>query len=517
MKMTNISHRMSEGPLPPPLQDEQKAFIKLLKIPLIMEIPSNSIFDQRFVHTTAERWVFKRLGVKYVYTFNIRCIYLNKLLKYVTIKYAYEHSAPMTANLFLCVKKFLSSNKLNDNVSLNNLEKEAMHNNADVQGYYAVKSVIRSLFRIGFPGFEINNYQKLNFLRTPAQVNNFLKYEDIENAMPSHLKHLIVKRLAEFSTKEGLESLSNNELKCLVILGLCYSTGMRSSQFSMLQGASVSMVSYHKKSGLARYEILMPIAKQQKITCDLYRIAIPYEVGQLVDEYKTRNSIGEDDQLFVSITSNLSPELNRLLNEALKFIQSDKFKADLVKNKVFPPVITLSDFRHNIGHSMAMRGASAEEIAHILGHTSIVAAKHYISATPELALLKHKALGSNPIWQNMIGLMMTGYCVEENKWSGKIVSGVLGSKLVLKVGGCERKQEECHLSKVRSCYGCFYFRPFTDLHKHKEVLDIITNELINQIEVSQISGNNVNPLNDIVTCTKHEVQMVINRISGGLS
>ncbi|ALS33046.1 hypothetical protein PTRA_a1903 [Pseudoalteromonas translucida KMM 520] len=514
--MTNVSHRMSVGPLPPLLHDEQKAFIKLLNIPLIMKIPSNSKFDQKFVHTTGERWEFKRLGVKHVYIFNIGCIYLNKLLKYVTIKYAYEHSAPLTDTLFHCVRRFLSSSELNDNASLNNLEKEAMCNNADVQAHYVVKSVIRSLFRIGFPGFEINHYQKLNFLKTPAQVNNFLKYEDIENIMPSHLKYLIVRRLAEFSTKEGLVSLSNNELKCLVILGLCYSTGMRSSQFSMLHGSSVLMVSHNKSSGLARYEILMPIAKQQKITGDLSRVAIPYEVGRLVDEYKTRNAIGEGDQLFVSVTSDLSPELHRLLNEALKFIQSDEFKADLAKNKVFPPRITIYDFRHNIGHSMAMRGASAEEIAHILGHTSIVAAKHYISATPELALLKHKALGSNPIWLKMIGLMMSGYSVEENDWSGKVVNGVLGSKLVLKVGGCERKQEQCHLSKVRSCYGCFYFRPFTDLEKHKEVLNIITNELINQIEVSQISGNHVNPLIDTVTCTKHEVQMVINRISGGL-
>ena len=181
MKMINVSHRMSEGPLPSPLQDEQKVFIKLLKIPLIMEIPSNSIFDQRFVHTTAERWEFKRLGIKHVYKFNIRCTYLNKLLKYVTIKYACEHSAPMTDYLFCCVKKFLSSSELNDNASLNILEKEAMRNNPDVNGHYVIKSVIRSLFRIGFPGFEINNYQKLNFLRTPAQVNNFLKYEDIEN------------------------------------------------------------------------------------------------------------------------------------------------------------------------------------------------------------------------------------------------------------------------------------------------------------------------------------------------
>ncbi|MXD47192.1 tyrosine-type recombinase/integrase, partial [Escherichia coli] len=68
------------------------------------------------------------------------------------------------------------------------------------------------------------------------------------------------------------------------------------------------------------------------------------------------------------------------------------------------PSITSTDLRHNVGHSLAMQGASAEEIAHILGHSSLVVAKHYIRATPALALIRAKALGSNPVWQNMVAM-----------------------------------------------------------------------------------------------------------------
>ena len=63
-----------------------------------------------------------------------------------------------------------------------------------------------------------------------------------------------------------------------------------------------------------------------------------------------------------------------------------------------------------------MHGVSAEEIAHILGHSSVVVAKHYILATPALALIRAKALGSNPVWQNMVAMMLTGKLVPSKEW-----------------------------------------------------------------------------------------------------
>jgi hypothetical protein len=134
------------------------------------------------------------------------------------------------------------------------------------------------------------------------------------------------------------------------------------------------------------------------------------------------------------------------------------------------PRLTTYCFRHNVGHSLALAGASTEEIAYILGHSSLIAAAYYISATPELAMLKSKALGDNPVWQNMVNLLLTDYVIDESEWSGETVSGSLGDQLHIKIGACERPDEHCHLAKVRSCYGCFYFRPFKSINKHHSVL-----------------------------------------------
>ncbi|EPM4837015.1 TPA: hypothetical protein N3C02_003572 [Vibrio parahaemolyticus] len=152
----------------------------------------------------------------------------------------------------------------------------------------------------------------------------------------------------------------------------------------------------------------------------------------------------------------------------------------------------------------------------VLGQTTTVAAQYYIMSTPELALLKHKSLGQNPVWKDMMGLLLTGYLIGESEWSGKTVSGMLKGKLILRIGGCSRKQDKCHLAKVRSCYGCFYFRPFNCLSKHQTVLEVITNELLELVKTSHDAGNRNNPLVDSATQTKNEIEMVINRLKGGL-
>ncbi len=69
---------------------------------------------------------------------------------------------------------------------------------------------------------------------------------------------------------------------------------------------------------------------------------------------------------------------------------------------------SFSDFRHHVGYSLAMAGPSAEEIAYILGHSSVVTARHYIFFYSELAQIRAQALGKNSLYRQMIAMLMTG-------------------------------------------------------------------------------------------------------------
>ncbi|MGL4747306.1 MAG: hypothetical protein ACRCYF_06160, partial [Shewanella sp.] len=188
------------------------------------------------------------------------------------------------------------------------------------------------------------------------------------------------------------------------------------------------------------------------------------------------------------------------------------YQAAVARGEAALPTITPTDLRHNVGHSLAMQGVSAEEIAHILGHSALVVAKHYILATPALALVRAKALGVNPVWQNMVAMMLTGEVTSSAKWRGKRVAGIIGDQLHSEVGGCSRANvdNECPFAEVRCCYGCLYYRPFLD-GDHQAVLNSVNREEDELIELSDSVGNARNPLIMVHETTQLEIQSVINR------
>ncbi|UPR54835.1 hypothetical protein ITG09_17965 [Vibrio cyclitrophicus] len=512
--MSNEIH--SSPSLAPTFTAEQKVFIDDLHLPAVMSIDIAAQDDTPYIQTKSDRWEYVRLGRIHVLRFDLSPSW-NKLLKLLVIKYTSGHLAPLSKEIFNSIKKFIRTLEYVSYSSFFNwLESCAAADK--VQGYFGVKSITRYLVRIGFPEFDIDDLESLVRLPTPSTTNPFLRYQDVEAAMPTHTKNLIVNRLVEFGTPEGLSALSDKELKDLSVLAISYSVGCRPQQFAKLIGDSVKLHAMNHKTGLKRYLIAVHLVKQSAVTDAATPVALSSEIGRIIDEYKKRFNIEDRDTLYPydgDKKRSLPQQMHKSLNDALLFIQPDDVKVAIEKERMDTPTYTLYDFRHNIGHSMAMLNASAEEIAMVLGHASTVAASYYIQATPDIALLKHKALGSNPVWKGMMGLLLTGYSVSEAEWEGYFVSGIIRGKLIKRVGGCERHQKLCHLQKVRSCYGCFYFRPFRDINKHREVLYIMSEELFDVINVSHEGQGVLNPLIDTATQTKNEIEMVINRLEGG--
>lgn len=436
------------------LTSDQIAFIQELKLPSIMEITQASEFDTLFVQTKNNRWEYVRLGRKHTEIFDLE-EHSNKLLKVFSVLHTDNHMAPLGTVRFSSMKKLWRES---DVISFPSFKKrlEVLAKANQAMDYFLLKSVTTTLIRMSFPNFDMDNEERLAHLPIPNVNDPFLRYQDVENTMPTHLKSLIVNRLVEFGTVEGLESLSDLELKNLSVLGLAYTIGLRPQQFAMLKGSSVKILAENHKTSLKRYQVSVPLAKQPELPSSEPQVALSQEVGTIIDEYKKRFGISDDAALFPydgTMKNVLSKTLHLALNDALLFIQTDETKEHINLNEKLRPIYTLYDFRHNIGHSMAMLNASAEEIAAVLGHSTTVAAQYYIMSTPELALLKHKSLGQNPVWKDMMGLLLTGYMVDENDWKGKTVSAVLKGSLIHRIGGCSRKQTKCHLAKVRSCYG----------------------------------------------------------------
>ena len=95
------------------------------------------------------------------------------------------------------------------------------------------------------------------------------------------------------------------------------------------------------------------------------------------------------------------------INEQLFDFSPQEYKSQVSNGGLIQIKYTSTQFRHHVAYSMALSGASAEAIAYILGHSSLITARHYIFSSPNLAQIRAMAIGRNHVYQQMIAMLMT--------------------------------------------------------------------------------------------------------------
>lgn len=541
MTKTSRSTSLTEGQLQTEhsnafFTQNQLQWINDINLPTRIYLVSATEFDDQFLYLNEDEWRFRFSGKtkailfkngKYFRELNTDKI---KLLKYVTVKYIEENSAGVAQHFaYFIAKTFVEVNVITRDAlikKLHSLVDNPDRNLGDNQQFYFTLHALRTLERSGF--FESTD-DKADLedllLDVPRPRNdNWGIYQNLDHVIPDEVCSMIENGILLWSTKlcpklntkaekaahfEKLKKgLKIDNLRECIIVGITYYTGTRAVQISKL-AAGDYIIDTENKHGM-RYSMLVPYAKKSKLTVDRVRVAIPEELGKLIMLYKHLASIGDEEQLF-PVKSSTEKVVNAAIKSML-FKFSPKNIQEVVKNGDYTlPIYTSSLFRHNVGHSMAMCGASAAEIAYILGHSSYVVAERYIAATPELADIREAALGRNPVFRNMMLLMLTGNLVHSSEWKGRRVAASIGGKLHYHLGGCSYEENICPFSQGRACYGCLYFKPFTD-GKHKEVYDSLNDEIAEVRDVADDSGLTTHPLLKELVRRKQHVTQVIARI-----
>lgn len=490
-------------------------------------------FDDNYVDVKSNRWEFRFSGRNIIIdyghgeNFKSNSASINKLIKLITICYMSEYSGAKAADIANHMAKSMREIKSFSHDSfIFELKKLSLDVKFEVRFY----SVLYALRKLDIKGFfqetdgDSDLEEKLLFVSRPA-TNRWGIYNEIDNILPFEVACMIENGLHlwadKLTPKLKTEEEKQKHLKRVkehfdigalhdcIILGLIYAIGMRPVQISKISVGDICIDT--ELNDLTRFSVSVPYAKKIKIHVDRVRVAIPEETGKLVYLYQTLLNLHEGDPL-IPQDKNADQIVNAAIaRQLLRF--SSKEMQDAVKAKeAEAPVYTASIFRHHVGHSMAMSGASAEEIAYILGQSNTVVANRYISATPNLADIREKALGANPVFKNMIALMMTGNLIHSKCWGGRKVAGCVGGKLHFHIGGCNYEEPICPFSQIRACYGCLYFKPFLDGDHHK-VFDSFNEEIINLIKLSNDTGEMHHPLISELTRRKNHVNTVICRIS----
>lgn len=492
--------------------NEQLYFIDEIKLPKIVRFIRADKFDDDFLNPSKNIWEFKYSGNSEKISFKDMNHMDVKIIKFILIKYIYKNSPSHLGNKFAHLKKFFKYfHSYKRRVNFKESTKKLVASVDSVSLYFSVKFIITIFILEGFPGFSLDDEYSLEIIKKPNSTRSSLYYEEYEDNIDLPTINIIQKGFIEFnntlnSVKKDL--ISKSELKDASILALAFTTGMRPVQMSKLSAGDLKKDIPEDSLGIARYSLLVPYAKQARFMHKKVAIKLPEEIAFIILAYIHRLELSDEDKLF-DLGEKSAVTCSKAINSQMFKFSPIEYRKQVLNGDILQIKYSMSQFRHHVGHTMAMSGASAEEIAYILGHSSLVVARHYIYSSPETAIIRAKALGGNAAYKQMIAMFMTSTIVKRSEWLGKKVSGFVHKDFHHEIGGCAY-DDTCPFEQVRSCYGCLYFHPFKN-KDHSEVLDSIQSEVNDIIIIADSTQYSRNPLLLVHESTKFEIESVIAR------
>jgi len=267
-----------------------------------------------------------------------------------------------------------------------------------------------------------------------------------------------------------------------IILQLCFELGPRAIQLHSLDVSDFEELI--TEDGERYYTIWLPMAKKRGQRRPLRR---PRKVTKsLGDKLRLHSAFIKKqfdcDALFVSGRGKrlASTELIEIL------------KMELTQAGVNLPGQVTMLLRHHLGQGLADQGAPLAVIAELLGHNSTVPARAYVSATPNIAQIKAKALGKSTIYRKIMNSLLTGKISAQDKFPiGRHVRGIVETQYVGDIGACALPAHTaCPYNPVYACYTCKKFHPFAD-GRHEKVLAALQNESQKFIDAAERYGDGV--------------------------
>ena len=513
MTNTNLALKFPEHSSHRLFSEAQIDKIDSLYIPTVIRFMLADRFDTKFINSTSDTWDFIYSGLKNTIKFDGLDYHEAKLLKYF-LAYYIQINSPSSLYLSANKIKFLFSELVERNMkfsfkSFETILLELARNISSSRDYYRVRFFVKLMIIENFDLFEESDEDKLEILERPSSFNSQLFYQETEGTISKPTITMIQNGFAKLNSEiTKREKIADNVIKNSSILGLIYVTGMRPVQLSKLSVEDIKIDTYTEAGENMRYSIVVPYAKQGRFNHAKVSIKLPEEIATVILQYIKQFELPTNNQLF-DLGNYAVTYCTTAINEQLFEFSPQEYQQRVSNGELIQIKYTSSQFRHHVAYSMALSGSSAEDIAYILGHSSLVTARHYIFSSPNLAQIRAIALGRNPVYQQIIAMLMTGDIITHEQDHGKNIIGFINNKIHINIGKCSYKAN-CFLEPVRSCYGCVYFHPYIN-GNHKEVLECVQYELESIIYMSDAVYNSSNPIIAINEATKFEIQSVIKR------
>lgn len=328
----------------------------------------------------------------------------------------------------------------------------------------------------GILGFDKETYLALKEIKT-SRLDPYERILLSQSGLALDEEIRLLKRI-----ERELSSDSWEELQFNIVLHLGFELAPRSIQFHPLDIADFEYIESadHEKY----YTLWLPMAKKvgqrrperrpRKVTTRLGE-----KISRHVSEIQRR--FGSNcEPLFVS------PRGKRLsVSEIGIGLKRELLEAGIAK----PNQVTML-LRHHLGQGLADQGTPADMIAELLGHNSTVAARAYVTATPNIARIKEKALGKSPSYQRIMRSLLTGEVVQRRDTiPERAIRGVIDTQYIGDIGACALPvHTHCPYNPVYACYTCKKFHPFAD-GRHEQVREALQREAQRFIDLAEQAGD----------------------------
>lgn len=283
----------------------------------------------------------------------------------------------------------------------------------------------------------------------------------------------IVRWIDDAVSRANQLTLAEAEKACVVVSS--YQFGMRPTQLgrirkrdcdirkSFVDGSSIVHLTFsmqkQKDSHLNNLPLLRKVKREwAPLFLVLMKLKYEQEPGAFLFGFSSRES--------------LATELNNTLSE---IAASGKRRVSY-------------DLRHTFAQRIVDAGASKEELAAGMGHTSFSTGLIYFKQSENQNALVNRALGLSKTYQEIskISISKTITLDELSRLKGDAqVAGTPHGIPISGIGGCQSGQAVCTLNPVISCYGCYKFMPVRDLGIHQHVLQEFRGVIRKFINVSR--------------------------------
>lgn len=239
--------------------DLAKAIFEL-DIPDRIYLKTAMKFDDKYIVNKGNKWTFDYSGSRRYLVFNQDYI-SNKLNKYICFKYASTRFPTKLPALHLDWRNIISYCREHGGFSLSTLRLFIEKEDIDNATFYSVLFGLKILCAETFPGFNLEDYDDLEFVPRPY-LEHWGGYQEIDNILDPLEKNMICNGLFEMASllRDG-KSFSHSEVRNAAILGLAYVTGARPVQLARLAVKDVRIDTRNQESGLIRYSVFLPYAR----------------------------------------------------------------------------------------------------------------------------------------------------------------------------------------------------------------------------------------------------------------